>query len=136
MFDPASSIEANKRVGADLIYTREQDALSIDVWPDIEGDGMGFLNPPGPGKLTKRFWARWRDWIGRGNPGVFFFYQVDHMRNVPPPRKVAQVLLLHKRVKFVGNKHQASWPSALVFDSVCRPKAASAHGQILLWGSV
>lgn len=62
-FDPASSVEANKRVQAKTFFTHEQDALTMP-WPDAR---TIFMNPPG-GRIAGHrsafiaFWERLLAW--------------------------------------------------------------------------
>lgn len=144
-FDPASSVEANKLVGAAHYLTREDDAINC-AWPDPSECVFGYswCNPPGPGGLTRQFWSLWREWLK--TPGAFLFYQIDHMRHGTRPKvKILRpkiptgVVLLYKRLKFHGQKNQASWPSALVVSHPNRSelvrimKELSPHGHTLAW---
>ena len=63
--DPASSVTANKSVGAAKIFTVEDDGLSAE-WPR----GVIFMNPPYSQPLIGQFCERFADEIKRGSTGI------------------------------------------------------------------
>lgn len=80
--DPASSIEANKRVGAQNIITVEQNSL-ISEW----SGGSIFLNPPG-GKLKNKsnmvlFWQKLMEHKERGllKEAIFLAFSLEALQS-------------------------------------------------------
>lgn len=106
-FDPFSSEEANKIVGAKQFMTKEDDAF-IQEWPN---SGFFFVNPPGPvkgDKSTRRYVHRAWDrviglpslvdiiWVG------FSLEQLATLQNSEESPLDYTTVILRKRVKFVG----------------------------------
>lgn len=83
--DPASSVEFNKRVKADRIFTEADNGL-VQAWTKTPrafehiNASRTFLNPPG--RLTKEFWAKLiEEWqAGRVAEAVWIGFNLDHLR--------------------------------------------------------
>lgn len=130
-FDPATSLKHNDRLCARLFYTDAGEQLD---YPYLNDDEMGWCNPPGPGKLVHAFWDRWIDW---GWPAkAFLFFNVDHMRKATPPPRPTPVLLLGKRVKYVGCDGTAPTPSAVALAGIGSNIVQLRDlGHIFVWGT-
>ena len=84
--DPASSVEANARIGAKRILTAADDALTCE-WPKVGERGTSvFLNPPG-GKIGNKsksalFWQRLLDYRKTGalSHAVFAMFSVEGLQ--------------------------------------------------------
>lgn len=89
--DPASSREANTRVGADYYYTRQEDGLSLDWVPHQSV----FLNPPG-GKLgakskTQLFWTKliqYRE-LGHLEHAIFMAFSAEALQTTQKPGQLS-----------------------------------------------
>jgi hypothetical protein len=103
-FDPASSYQANERVGAKLYYSQMEDGL-VKPWP--EGCSI-FCNPPG-GKVgnkskTGLFWQRLMAHKDRFSHAIFLCFSVEAFQSTQG-KGVASVgefpfCIPKKRIKF------------------------------------
>lgn len=108
--DLASSEEHNARVRAGRIYTIHNPCpRRVPVLP---GEVV-WCNPPGPGSQVKEFWAIWNDCLAAGAAGAFLFFQIDHWRQVAPPAMPLAVVILRRRLRYVGAKSSANFASVL-----------------------
>lgn len=114
--DPASSERANRRVKADIFYTKLEDAL-IKPW----APGMSvYLNPPG-GKTgnksnTRLFWARMMQYREGGGlaHGVFAMFSVEGLQTTQGDHPCAMdfpICVPKKRVHWVLPGEDKSAPS-------------------------
>lgn len=127
--DLASNAEAQKIVQAKRYYSIE-DPCPLE--PPVSAGEVVYCNPPGPSSGTKEFWAAWLSCLKRGARGAYLFFNIDHARQIEKLYDQAlPVIMLRKRLRFVGAKQGATFPSALVFSpGVTVP---TGHGSILLW---
>lgn len=142
--DLCTTEEHNKRVGARHIYTPDFPCPS--TVPIVPTDVV-WCNPPGPcinrdrspGPVVK-FWEIWKRccsifYCTRAS-GAFLFFSVDHLRQVEAPDESMTVMLLKRRVSYIGYKGGPTFPSALVFPVPPRGLPVGAlreHGQIMEW---
>ena len=106
-FDPFSSEEANKIVGAAQFFTKNDDAFSME-WPDVD---YVFVNPPGPVKgdrstrgIVNMAWRRVLRcchttdviWVG------FSLEQLATLQDEMDHPLDYTTVILRNRVKFVG----------------------------------
>jgi hypothetical protein len=130
--DLASNAVANETVLAKQFYTLENPCP--DTVP-LQGIGTVWCNPPGPLTNVEKFWNIWLDCICFGIDGGFLIYNIDHWRCLTHSFESLYVLVLRKRIKFMGAKHGASFPSVLVFSS--EPKTLAIDtGHLLEWRGV
>lgn len=121
--DPASSEEANSRVGAMQILTEADNALDCP-WPM---DCRVYLNPPG-GKIgnkskTKLFWRRMMEYRKDGFllHGIFAFFSIEGLQNTQSETYSAMdfpLCIPKKRVQWVHpteEKHQPSHSNAFIY---------------------
>jgi hypothetical protein len=133
--DLASSAAANRRVGAEQIYTFENPCpikppASPVVW----------CNPPGPGKRVKEFWQAWQHAVAwpRCLGGGFLIFKQDHWRQLPSPLRPMAAVVLRKRLQFVADVGAkpcgAGFPSTLILTPTARSlELAAAHGHVMIW---
>jgi hypothetical protein len=129
--DLASSAGDNRRICARHFYSPEKPCPET---PHVAAGEFVWCNPPGPYKVHgKFFWNVWCGCIRRGAVGAYLIYNLDHWRHLMPPSFEASVIVLAKRLRFEGNKHQANFPSALVLSGAPHgpPKLG---GQYVTWG--
>lgn len=127
--DLASNDEANQLVGAKWYWTREN---PCPLHPPTEPEDVVWCNPPGPCAMVEHFWRIWWRCVGLG--GGFLVFNLDHLRQLPAPPQTATVLILRKRLRFVGASQGASFPSALVSPGRVEQKASLLeHGHLLGW---
>lgn len=129
--DLASSPEDNKRIQASKIWT------AWDPCPEDPGMGAGdvvWCNPPGPCHSVKEFWDVWLKCVARGAVGGFLIFKQDHWRQLPAPPMPVLAVVLRKRLRYVGAKGGASFPSTLVLVGVCNllPQVFDL-GHVVVW---
>ena len=120
LIDLASSQEHNHRIWANHFFSEENPCpyefemisglsfLPVTKW-------LVFCNPPDPAYSVHWFFDVWLNCINQGADGAFLFFNVDQMRRVEPMTyRELTVLLFHDRVRYIGNRGGASFPSALV----------------------
>lgn len=106
-FDPFSSEEANKTVGAAQFFTKSDDAFS-KAWPDVD---YVFVNPPGPvkgdkstAKNVRKAWDKVLEtaftsdtiWVG------FSLEQLATLQDSAESPLDYTTVILRNRVKFMG----------------------------------
>lgn len=124
--DPASSAQANTRVGAQQIFTEEDDGLSKS-WIDLPYNVTIFLNPPG-GLLNRRslpalFWAKLMESRSAINHAIFLCFSIEALQNTQdkPTPSVCEfpICIPKKRIKFdhpSGEvKHSPTHANAIVY---------------------
>jgi len=114
-FDLASSAEHNKIIRAKKYWTAQDPCPERpDLFGEETPDPVVWCNPPGPLLNVGKFWAIWLWCVSVSCRGAFLIYNMDHWRCLPAPPEDMCVVVLHKRLRFVGAKSGASFPSALV----------------------
>lgn len=133
--DLASSPGHNERVRAQRYFVAGSSKAIGTYQPTPKS--VVWCNPPGPCSRVKIFWARWLEFTPPGN-GAFLIYNLDHWRQLPAPPTPMHVLVLQKRIKFVGATSSASFPSAIVWakmPGVWHNKLLREHGHMVVWQS-
>lgn len=129
-YDLASSTGHNKIVKARNYHCEK---YPCPQYPYMRVGGVSWLNPPGPGKSVIEFWNIWRRAITLNHgEGAFLIFNLDHWRQLPGPGFPVTVIILRKRLKFIGAKSSASFPSALVLTGAS--KKLKALGHCVSWG--
>lgn len=107
--DLASNAEHNERIRA------KQFCTNIDPTTWRHTTGSVWCNPPGPAKRVQQFWTLLQQSTIRR--AAFLFFNVDHMRKMSLDDVEFDrwtMILLRKRVKYIGALSGASFPSALL----------------------
>jgi hypothetical protein len=134
-YDLASNDEANKIVRAAQYWTQQR---LCPKDPDIAAGSVIWCNPPGPRWHVDEFWSVWCRCVERGAVGGFLIFKQDHWRALPAPPVPCTAVVLRKRLRFVGAKGGANFPSTLVlsgrlFMDVRRTGKFSDTGPALVW---
>jgi hypothetical protein len=110
--DLASSAEHNKRIHAKSFFS-EDNQCPKDL--TCKPGSVIWVNPPGPCSRVKLFWEIWCQQIfAFGCRGAFLIFSGDHLRQLEHPGFPLWVVALRKRLRFVGAKGGANFPSYLV----------------------
>ena len=125
--DLASSEEANKIVKAKRFYSAEK---PCPLAPGVGLDEMVWCNPPGPCWAVKEFWDAWVSCVQRSARGGFLIFAIDHLRQLPAPPMPLPVIMLRKRIRFVGAPGGANFASALVLSG---GTPTNQHGHVMTW---
>jgi hypothetical protein len=127
--DLASSAEHNKIVGARAFFSEDNPCPDA---PEVLPGDVCYSNPPGPSVFVQDFWKIWLGCIDRGAVGGFLIFNTDNWRGLSEPKRQHPVILLKKRVRYVGAPSSASFPSALVLspDVVTVP---DEYGHVVEW---
>jgi len=125
--DLASSDDHNRVVGAGRYYSL---ANLCPAHPPVAPGEVAWCNPPGPCFNVKFFWGAWISWLSRGAVGAFLIFSLDHWRQLPPPPMDLYVVILRKRIRFVGAPGGANFPSALV---LTKDPGSAFDGHTVFW---
>jgi hypothetical protein len=129
--DLASSRDANLYVKAYHYWSVENPCPSN---PDVPARHTIWCNPPGPCALVKEFWQAWQYCIAGGAKGSFLIFKQDHWRQLPAPAMDVTTLVLRRRIRFVGAKGGANFPSTLILSGNQLDKPwLYEYGHLLLW---
>jgi hypothetical protein len=130
--DLASSAEANLyHVKARCYWSADNPCPSK---PDVPAGHTIWCNPPGPCTLVKEFWQAWQYCIAGGAKGSFLIFKQDHWRQLPAPTMDVTALVLRRRLRFVGAKGGANFPSTLILSGNQLDKPwLYEYGHLLLW---
>lgn len=131
-YDLASSFEHNKRVKAQRWFSKGAPCPRSVEGPVRPGDFF-WCNPPGPCKLVAKFWATWCDAVARGAVGAFLLFNSDHWRQLAKPPFPVSVVVLRKRVRYVGAPHQANFPSVLILSPGGKGRLPEDFGHVVTW---
>jgi len=124
-YDLASSEEHNRIVKAGIYFTKKDPLKNVNNL----APGMIYCNPPGPSELVLHFWVQWQVCVSLcGWQGAFLLFNIDHWRMLPRPTFHTKALLLRRRLRFVGAKHQANFSSMLFFAGA---KAPTGWGHVV-----
>jgi hypothetical protein len=132
-FDPASSEEANKLVGAKSFLTKEDDALSEKDWPTNDKSKI-FMNPPsgrkGKDPLPRLFWQNLltQEW----QEAIIIVYSLEQLQNNPIILRFSSALCIpFQRIKYVqpldpfgANKPPMAPTHASAIAFLCRGNSA------------
>lgn len=130
-YDLASSELANMQVKAGFYWCVE---LPCPKKPEVPAGYTVWNNPPGPCSLVKEFWQSWQHCIAAGAKGAFLIFKQDHWRQLPPPRMDVTALVLRRRIRFIGAKQSANFPSTLILSGNQLDKEwLYEHGHVMLW---
>lgn len=125
--DLASSPEHNKRIGARSFFSESNPCpKGLVCKPGL----VLWCNPPGPCKRVKEFWEIWCWNISIGCRGAFLVFSGDHLRQLEHPGFPLWVVALRKRLRFVGAKGGANFPSYLILSE--RP-SIEVPGHLMEW---
>lgn len=96
--DPASTPDANKRVGAVNYFTEALDGLTCE-WPS----GTVFLNPPS--RKSGKFWAKLMEHRARLrlHDAIYVAYSLEHLATCQTPLAMAHfpLVIVRKRIAFL-----------------------------------
>ena len=117
--DLASSRHHNVRVQAEHFFSEDDpcpyELDLVTTYPLNDPRAPVFNNPPGPAYSVQWFFDVWLGCINQGAQGGFLFFNMDQMRRCEPfTYRELVVLAFRDRVKYIGNRGGASFPSALV----------------------
>jgi hypothetical protein len=129
--DLASSKEANWHVTAQSYWSADN---PCPTKPNVPAGHVIWCNPPGPCVLVKKFWQAWQYCIADGAYGSFLIFKQDHWRQIPAPSMDVTALVLRRRIRFVGAKGGANFPSTLILsgDQLDKPWLYD-YGHLMLW---
>jgi hypothetical protein len=85
---------AHNPTGARIWFTREDDALSRDEWPDLPV----FCNPPGG--LVRQFWRRCVAHAYDARPVFWVGFNLNQLAYLDPSPLYYQTTILRKRVRY------------------------------------
>lgn len=125
--DLASSHRANETVRAKAFCSAEN---PCPTHPHVIPGQVVWCNPPGPCEHVAEFWDVWLGCVSRGARGGFLIFNVDHWRQLEAPGWDLPVVVLRKRLRFVGAKSQANFPSVLVLSDGDPP---ADLGHVVMW---
>lgn len=129
--DLASSAEANKHIDAIWYWSIENPCPKE---PSGAAVRTVWCNPPGPCSLVKEFWQSWQHCIAQEAKGAFLLFKQDHWRQLPPPRMDVTALVLRRRIRFIGAKQSANFPSTLILSGdQLGMEWLYGHGHLMLW---
>jgi hypothetical protein len=134
--DLCTNEEHNKTVGAQTYYTATDPCPKVPLCPP---DKVVYCNPPGPAWCVREFWLAWLNCVSRcgsGAVGAFLIFNLDHWRQIGAPPRQMPVVVLRKRLAFMGARDTASFPSALVLSDLSsdQMELVEEHGHITRWG--
>lgn len=132
-FDLATSREHNRRIGARWIYTKQNPCPGTVRFGERDRPYVFWCNPPGPCKAVAWFWQTWIDAISRGAVGGFLLFNSDHWRQLPKPPFPVSAVIFRKRVRYVGAKYQASFPSVLILSAGGKGRLPEDFGHVVTW---
>jgi hypothetical protein len=137
--DPASSPEANERIGARRILTREDDALSKQTpWfaPHERGQHV-FLNPPGgtrkvegakrPGSLPGLFWRAACTWAPHIEALIWIAFSIEDLQRT-------QKFATEPRFRMLGPCTSVCVPAKRLrfVDGTGRPGTSPSHASAIV----
>lgn len=131
-YDLASSLEGNTHVKAIVYWDISKPCPRRPRAPGK--NSVVWCNPPGPCSRVKEFWQSWKHCIAQGARGAFLIFKQDHWRQLPPPSMDVTALVLRRRIRFVGAKGGANFPSTLILSGdQLEHEGLYGHGHVILW---
>ena len=130
--DLASSRPHNKLVKAKKFYSLSRPCPKL-VRPSSDYE-VAYCNPPGPPTNVRWFFERFKEWyisdeMGVCGEGAFLICNIDHWRCLTVEHYGLWVLVLRKRLKYVGARHQANFASVLITTA----KPPKGFGHVVEW---